>query len=54
MARWDKLRKLERNAWLAQYIKEHPDLSMAEVGQFFGISRQRVYQILDAAKKRGR
>jgi DNA-directed RNA polymerase specialized sigma subunit len=54
MARYDKLRKLERNARLAKYIEKHPEMSMTEVGARFHISRTRVYQLLTRLAEKGR
>ncbi len=44
--RYDSLRKIARNQQLIKYRKENPGLSLKEVGQAFGISHVRVYQIL--------
>lgn len=52
MARYDSLRKLERNKALKEYAKNNPDLAMREVGQVFGISESRVWRILNS-KQRG-
>lgn len=46
MAKWDKLRKLSRNKALREYAAQHPELSADEIGQVYGITRQRVLQIL--------
>ena len=46
MARYDGLRKLERNKMLREYALEHPDLSLKEIGQRFNISATRVWHIL--------
>ena len=45
--RYDVARKLQRNAELRQYAKEHPELALKEIGDKFGISRQRVFQLLN-------
>jgi len=45
MARYDKRRKLERNAAVVKYRKDHPDLSLGEIGEVFGITFARVWQI---------
>jgi len=52
MARFDSMRKLERNRLLLQYVREHPDLSQGEIGKVFNISRQRVCEILQNDKKK--
>ena len=46
MARYDNLRKLERNKALKEYTEGHPDLSLKEIGEIFGISESRVWRIL--------
>ena len=54
MARYDPLRKLERNLAIVQYVKERPDLSLREIGQIFGgLTPQHVWKICHAMKKRG-
>ena len=52
MARYDRMRKLERNKLLRKYQQEHPDASMREIGQVFNISPQRVHQLLKNSQKR--
>lgn len=51
MARYDSLRKLKRNIQLLRYAQRHPDLSGAEIGKEFGLSRGRVSQILHPPSK---
>lgn len=51
MARWDKLRKLKRNAEVVQFRAQNPDLSLAEIGEIFGISGPRVSEICKAEKR---
>lgn len=46
MARYDGLRKLERNRALYEYVDTHPECSMKEVGVIFGISEGRVSKLL--------
>ena len=54
MARYDPLRKLERNLAIVQYVKERPDLSLREIGEIFGgLSPQLIWKICRAMKKRG-
>ena len=55
--RYDNLRKTDRNKQLIRYYKDHPALSLKEIGRAFGISAVRVHQILKAhlnlERKRG-
>jgi hypothetical protein len=54
MARYDPLRKLERNLAIVRYREEHPELALREVGEIFGgLSPQHVWKICHAMKKRG-
>jgi len=48
MARYDALRKLDRNKMLREYAGLHPELSLKEIGQRFNISGSRVWRILHA------
>lgn len=50
MARYDKLRKLERNKLLYNYRNNHPELSWREVGEAFSISRQRAIELYECYK----
>lgn len=50
MAKYDKLRKLERNRLLGEYHKRHPEMSWGEVGKEFGITRQRARKIWEEQK----
>jgi len=54
MARWDKFRKIDRNNLLIEYRTKHPEKSLAEIAEVFGISRQRVDCILKKESKRER
>lgn len=45
MARYDGVRKMERNRLLREFKEEHPWASFGEIGKIFGISRQRVQQL---------
>ena len=47
VAKWDSMRKLKRNKELRQCAQRNPDWSLKEIAQVFGISRQRVWQILE-------
>lgn len=53
MARYDSLRKLHRNKTLKEYAKDHPDLSLKEIGKIFNISASRVCRILKDGKVKG-
>lgn len=54
MARYDPLRKLERNLAIVRYRKEHSELSLREVGEIFGgLTAQHVWKICESMKKRG-
>ena len=46
MAKYDTLRKLDRNEMLREFAKSHPELSLKEIGQRFNISASRVWHIL--------
>ena len=51
MAKYDSLRKIERNRMLREYAESHPELSLKEVGRVFNISESRVWRILIKEKK---
>jgi len=51
MAKYDNLRKLKRNKALIDYRNNHPELSLSEIGEVFGISAQRVWEILRNEEK---
>lgn len=44
--RYESNTKVARNNKIVQYRKDHPELSLEEIANRFGISKQRVYQIL--------
>ena len=46
MAKYDALRKIERNRLLREYREANLGLSLAEIGKVFGISESRVWRIL--------
>lgn len=41
----------ERDKMLIAYCSEHPKTTLAAVGTIFGISKQRVHQVLKAARQ---
>ena len=41
-----KLRKTDRNRILVQFVEEHPNLTLQEIGRVFNISKQRVWELL--------
>ena len=49
--KYDSLRKLNRNQAVKEYRAAHPNLSLKEVGMPFGLSKQRVFAILNDNKK---
>jgi len=51
MAKYDSLRKIERNRMLREYAGSHPELSLKEIGRVFNISESRVWRILIKGKK---
>jgi DNA-directed RNA polymerase specialized sigma subunit len=53
MAKYDTLRKLDRNEMLREYAAAHPELSLNEIGQRFNISASRVWRIIHGNKKNG-
>jgi len=53
MAKYDSVTKTKRNLQLIDYANKNSELSLAEIGEVFRISRQRVQQILDKYKKKG-
>lgn len=46
MAKYDSVRKINRDLLLIEQHNKHPELSYEELGQIFGITKQRVHQIL--------
>jgi len=53
MARYDKKRKTQRDLEVLKYRSNNPDASLEEIGAVFGVSKQRISQILRAAKLGG-
>lgn len=54
MAKYDTMRKLERNRMLLEYREKHPDLSLREIGRLFNITPQRVWGIIQGENKKAR
>ena len=52
MAKYDSLRKLERNRLLVEYYQSHPEASLREIGELFNISPQRVWELVKAHEER--
>jgi len=50
MAKYDTMRKLDRNQTLREYAASHPESSLKEIGQIFNISPSRVWRILHSNK----
>ena len=46
MAKYDSVRKTYRDSLLIEQHEKHPELSYKELGLPFGITKQRVHQIL--------
>jgi DNA-directed RNA polymerase specialized sigma subunit len=42
---------MERNRLIVAARKEHPEYSLAEIAEIFGVTRQRVWQIIEADRK---
>jgi DNA-directed RNA polymerase specialized sigma subunit len=42
--------KWQRNKEIVEYRKDHPELTIREIGKVFGISGSRVFQIIDRAQ----
>ncbi len=51
--KYDSVTKRDRNRTVAEFHKNNPNLSMAEIGKMFGISKQRVSQIVKREKNNG-
>ena len=51
MARYDSMRKLERNRLLVEYREKHPEASWPEIGELFNISGQRAWEIYKNERK---
>jgi len=52
MAKYDSMRKLERNKMLREFAEAHPELSNKEIGRSFDISESRVWRVLHGNKNK--
>jgi len=52
MAKYDRMRKLERNRVLVEYREKHSEASWVEIGELFNISPQRAWQIYNNERNR--
>ena len=52
MAKYDSMRKLERDKMLREYVETHPNLSQKVLGRAFNISASRVSRILNGEVKK--
>lgn len=48
MAKYDSLRKISRNKRVYNYHKKHPEKSMQELADKYGVSKTRICQIIHA------
>ena len=53
MAKYDSLRKQARNRLLVGFAEANPDLSHREIGDIFGLTKQRVGYILRRERLKG-
>jgi len=51
MPKYDSMRKTQRNEKIRQLRQLRTELSLREIGALFGISPQRVYQIVKGNKE---
>jgi predicted DNA-binding protein YlxM (UPF0122 family) len=49
--KYENITKVARNAALREYFVAHPELSQEEIGEVFGISKQRVGQLIKKGQK---
>jgi len=52
MAKYDSMRKLERNRLLVEYRERNPEASWAEIGEVFNVSPQRAWEIYNNDKNK--
>ena len=49
MAKYNGMRKLDRNKAVFEYRQAHPEASLSQIGKIFGgLSKQRVNQLIRA------
>ena len=53
MAKYDSLRKLDRNKRLKLFAEAHPEISYKEIGEMYGISESRAWRIIKETKGGG-
>jgi DNA-directed RNA polymerase specialized sigma subunit len=51
MAKYDSLRKLDRNKRLKLFAEAHPEISYKEIGEMYGISESRAWRIIKETKE---
>jgi DNA-directed RNA polymerase sigma subunit (sigma70/sigma32) len=44
--KYESITKVDRNNHILVFYKNHPELSLEEIGKEYGITKQRVWQIL--------
>ena len=49
--KYDRVRKTERNQEVLRFYRERKDMTLAEIGDHFGISTTRVHQLVVRAKE---
>jgi DNA-directed RNA polymerase specialized sigma subunit len=45
--KYERVTKTKRNNEIKEYYKQHPELSLEEIGKLYGISGSRVHQIVN-------
>ena len=49
--KYERVTKIQRNQAIIDHHLDHPELSLQEIGDIYGITRQRVSQIILRDKK---
>ena len=52
MSKYDSVRKTKRDLLLCEQHVRYPDLSYKELGMIFGVTKQRIHQILKRNNKK--